>query len=212
MTSFLLKSESDGGAAPPVLALRCPGCRRDANVAPIPGFNDLGLQGQHYAGHRRCPRPDCRTHVFVIWKQPLAVVASYPAQRVDFDPADVPSLVLSTFEEALSCEAAGCYVGAAMLIRKTLEQVCEERGASGKTLHDRLLGLKSKVILPDALFGAMDALRLLGNDAAHVESKTYDNIGKTEVNVGIALTKEILKATYQLGSLLGQLSALKKAP
>ena len=54
------------------------------------------------------------------------------------------------------------------------------------------------------------SLRLLGNDAAHVESKTYNDIGKNEVEVGIALAKEVLKAVYQYDSLLGQLNALKK--
>jgi hypothetical protein len=147
----------------------------------------------------------------VIWKPPAAVVAAYPALRIDFDPTDVPAKVLQTFEEALTCHATGCYIAAGMLIRKTLEQVCEERGAAGKTLQEKLSALKGKVILPEALFSAMDALRLLGNDAAHVESKSYDNVGKPEIDAGLVLAKEILKATYQLGSLLSQLHALKRS-
>ncbi len=56
----------------------------------------------------------------------------------------------------------------------------------------------------------MDELRLLGNDAAHIEAKTYDAIGKEETEVALTLTKEILKGVYQLDELVNRLKALKK--
>ena len=65
-------------------------------------------------------------------------------------------------------------------------------------------------MLPTELFAALDDLRLLGNDAAHIEAKAYNEIGEDELLVAIDLTKEILKAIYQLDSLLGRLRALKK--
>jgi len=37
----------------------------------------------------------------------------------------------------------------------------------------------------------------LGNDAAHVEAKAYDNTGKDEAELAIELAKELLKAVYQ---------------
>lgn len=97
-----------------------------------------------------------------------------------------------------------------MLIRKTLEAVCEDRSAVGKNLKERIADLKGKVTLPTALFEAMDHLRLLGNDAAHIEAKSYDEVGKAEIMAGIELSKEIIKATYQHKSLLEKLLALKK--
>ncbi len=97
-----------------------------------------------------------------------------------------------------------------MLIRKTLEAVCEDRGATGGNLKDRISDLKTELTLPNALFEAMDHLRMLGNDAAHIEAKTHDEVGKDEVLAGVDLTKEIIKATYQYKDLLGRLQALKK--
>ena len=64
--------------------------------------------------------------------------------------------------------------------------------------------------MPPALLAALDELRLLGNDAAHIRSRDYDQIGQQEVEVGLELTKEILKAVYQYDHLLGRLQALKK--
>jgi hypothetical protein len=65
------------------------------------------------------------------------------------------------------------------------------------------------VVLPNVLFQAMDELRLLGNDAAHIEAKVFDQIGKAEIEAAIELTKEILKGVYQLDSLVKKLQALK---
>jgi hypothetical protein len=124
--------------------------------------------------------------------------------------AGVPSNVHKAFDEALTCTANECYVGAGMLIRKTLEAVCQDRAAKGSDLKARINDLKTKVTLPNELFEAMDHLRLLGNDAAHIEAKTYDDVGKDEVLAGIDLTKEIIKSTYQYKGLLGRLQALKK--
>jgi len=55
----------------------------------------------------------------------------------------------------------------------------------------------------------LDDLRLLGNDAAHIESKVYDNVGREEVEVGIELAKEVLKGVYQMSDLLARLRGLK---
>jgi hypothetical protein len=111
--------------------------------------------------------------------------------------------------EAITCHAEECYVAAAIMIRRCLEELCENRGARGATLKDRIASLRTAVVLPDVLFEAMDELRLLGNDAAHIEAKIFDQVGKTEVEAAIAVTKEILKAVYQLDDLVAKLRALK---
>jgi hypothetical protein len=50
----------------------------------------------------------------------------------------------------------------------------------------------------------------LGNDAAHIESQTFNDVGKTEVEISIEFTKEILKAVYQYEGLLSRIRSLKK--
>jgi hypothetical protein len=55
----------------------------------------------------------------------------------------------------------------------------------------------------------MNELKALGNDAAHVEAKAYDNIGISEAEDSIELAKEILKALYQLKGLFSRLQARK---
>ncbi len=98
------------------------------------------------------------------------------------------------------------------MVRKTLEEVCRDRGATGDNLKKRIRSLGDKVLVPNELLEGADELRLLGNDAAHVESQEFNQVGKDEVEVGIEFAKELLKAVYQYSTLLQKLRALKKGP
>lgn len=95
------------------------------------------------------------------------------------------------------------------MIRKTLEEICLDREAKGKNLKDRIADLGTKILIPRELLDGIDDLRLLGNDAAHIENKTFSEVGKEEIEVSIEFVKEILKAVYQYESLLGRLRKLK---
>jgi hypothetical protein len=98
------------------------------------------------------------------------------------------------------------------MIRRTLEELCADKEAKGDNLKAKISSLKNTVIMPEKLFGALDDLRLLGNDAAHIESKTFDDVGKEEIDVAVEFTKEILKAVYQYDDLVSRIRALKKQP
>jgi len=218
------------------VTLRCPHCRKEGTFPGFVQVHDVQI-GDFKVGYRICPNPRCQGLVFVVLKSTGDIETSYPPERIDFDTTNIPQRIVNAFEEALTCHAHSCYVAAAMLVRKTLELLCEDRGASGADLRSRIQSLRTKVILPEALFEAIDHLRLLGNDAAHIrhyrkqfsaieiacvratkavfpimsiESKTYSDVGAQEVIAAIVLTKEILKAVYQYEALLDVLKSLKK--
>jgi hypothetical protein len=113
-------------------------------------------------------------------------------------------------EEAVACHAIGAFTAAAIMVRKTLEELCRDRAAKGPNLKARLKDLNSKIVLPQDLLDGLDDLRLLGNDAAHIESQEFDKIGREEIELGIDVAKEVLKAVYQYSALVSRLRALKK--
>lgn len=196
-----------------IIAARCPYCGRDgsfegAGTDDVMGTNIKdGVNTGYRIGIRRCPRPECFGQLYYqVWGDE---VTTFPVQRIDFDTSDVPDNIVKAFEEALSCEASKLHVAAAIMVRKTLELVCTDRQATGTNLSEKIKDLENQVTLPKQLFTAMDNLRLLGNDAAHIESKVFDEIGNDEIVLAIDLTKEILKAIYQLDSIVGRLEALK---
>jgi len=194
------------------IVVRCPECGHRGTFDTINECNDkITNDSKYLLGQRVCPNPECYCHIFFVLDIQSEKIVTYPYLRIDFDSKSIPGKIKESLEEAIGCESIEAYIGSAIMVRRTLEYLCEDRGATGKTLKERIRNLKGKIILPAELFEALDNLRLLGNDAAHIESKDYDNIGKDEVNVAIELTKEVLKASYQYEDLLNKLKSFKKA-
>ncbi len=193
--------------------MRCPACLREGTLDER--GNDLSVAGEGrgnniISGERVCPNPECSTLIYVIYERETgAVLASYPPERIDFDASGLPGDVRIPLEEAIDCHANQCYSAAAVMVRRTLECVCADQGAEGKTLYDRIESLGDRIVLPKGMIDALHNLRLLGNDAVHVEAQVYAEVGKREAEVAISVAKTILQATYQMDSLLGELEGLK---
>ncbi|MGA4552364.1 DUF4145 domain-containing protein [Methylorubrum aminovorans] len=161
------------------------------------------------AGLRICPNVECSLMVFVFTERDQ-VVSSFPPEIIDFDATELPTEILASLREAITCHAAGAYRASALMVRRTLEELCADKGAEGENLYKRIAALKAVALVPQDLLEAAHELRLLGNDAAHLEAKTYDSIGKDEAGLAIELAKELLKAVYQYKSLVDKLRALKR--
>ena len=56
------------------------------------------------------------------------------------------------------------------MVRRVLEEVCEDKEAKGKDLKARVAALGGAALIPKELIEAADELRILGNDAAHVKA------------------------------------------
>lgn len=162
-----------------------------------------------FAGLRQCPNVNCNALVFVAKDGSLPLV-SFPPEVIDFDSSHLPTNIVATLEESIRCHAAGCYRASALMVRRVLEEVCADKQADGKDLNQRIGALGKVIVVPQGLIEAAHDLRLLGNDAAHIEAKTYDNISEEEVSVAIDLAKEILKAVYQYDGLVARMKALKR--
>lgn len=157
---------------------------------------------------RFCPNPYCSGPVFTATNA-LDVYYVFPRTRLPFDTSKLPDEVLGCIKEAVTCHAEGCYRAAALMVRRSLEELCKHQGAAGPNLKKRIEALGEKIMVPKELLSAADELRLLGNDAAHVEAQEYSEIGAVEVELAIRLTQELVKAVYQHEDLLGRLRALK---
>ncbi len=190
------------------ISTRCPHCGHNGTFESV--GNDI-LNYNKVFGLRRCPNGKCFGHLFFVYNnQNDEIIITHPSDSIPFDKENIPDKVLNAFQEAIISHANNCFIASAIMIRKTLEEICSNRGANGKNLYSRLEDLGTKIVIPKELIEGMQELRLLGNDAAHIESNTFDEVGKNEVEISIEFTKEILKAVYQYESLLGKLRSLKK--
>lgn len=194
--------------------LRCPECGQKSILAfaavPDGQAKYVGSSGTATWATRVCPDPACGALIFIVGQDGSeAIIKSFPPESIDFDSTDLPPAVLDAFKEAVECHAHACYQASAIVVRKTLEEVCADRGAAGNNLKTRLENLRGKLLLPKEMFDALHDLRLLGNDAAHVELSDFNAINKEKVEVALDIGKEILKAAYQYKSIMGRLDALK---
>lgn len=215
-------SANQGVAAPQIANIRCPICRHQGAFHGRNDANDIGwtqpateehkakkMAATFRAGVRLCPNPVCRAPVFVI-TMGSEIVKVYPPEVLDFDTTALPHHIASTLEEAVKAHSAECFRASALMVRRLLEEVCKDKKAKGKDLKARVAALGGATLIPKELIEAADELRILGNDAAHVEAQAYDQIGKVEAEVAIDLAKEILKAVYQYSRLVDRLRSLKR--
>ena len=137
---------------------RCPACRHQAT------FDGLGVdlhvvaRDLRITGQRRCPNPSVALTLFFI-ADGEQLLATYPPETIDFDTAGLPDGVLGAVKEAVTCHANGAYVATAIMVRKTLEELCRDKGAEGKHLYHRLEALRDSVILPRV---SLKVLRMYG--------------------------------------------------
>ena len=97
-----------------------------------------------------CPNVDCRALVFIVTDTGTRqVLVTFPPEIIDFDATNIPTEVRGALEEAITCHAHECFVASAIMVRKTLEELCRERGATGGNLKDRI-----KVVAGDHHRGA----------------------------------------------------------
>jgi hypothetical protein len=88
-----------------------------------------------------------------------------------FLPPSVPEKVRSCYEEAARIKnlAPNAF---AVQVRRTLEAICEDRGATKGPLHKSLKDLAARGHIPPVLAEMTDVLRLLGNIGAHAAEQT----------------------------------------
>lgn len=197
------------------ITTRCPHCGHLGAFSNLGSYDYKAVEGNKSAamyilGVRRCPNVKCYGHLFFIADGNKTILETFPTETIPFDKENIPENVLNSFEEAIKCHSNNCFIAAGIMIRKTLEEICFEKGIQGNNLFQKLSSIGSKVTMPKELLEGINELRLLGNDAAHIEAKTFAEIGKEEIEISLEVTKEILKAVYQYQNLVASLKKLKE--
>ncbi len=80
---------------------------------------------------------------------------------------DVPERIRKTYREATKVKQISS-VAFVVLARRTLEEICHEKNASGKNLAEKLNYLAAHGEIPKTLSDASTLIRLVGNSGAHV--------------------------------------------
>ena len=119
-------------------------------------------------------------------------VVLFPTATFSFE--GIPDGIKNAFEAALkvrNLDNSICLVA----LRRTLESICEDKGATGKNLYLKIKDLSDKSILPPILNDISDVLREFGNEAAHATTVKHS---KTEVELMVEFTEAIINYVYVL--------------
>jgi hypothetical protein len=105
---------------------------------------------------------------------------------------DIPLEIKSSYEEAKKVKKTSS-VAFAVMVRRTLEFLCQDKKAKGRSLNEQIKDLAIKNIVPKTLSEMTDILRTLGNIGAHANNI---KIEKTEVEIMDDFLKAVLEYVY----------------
>lgn len=126
----------------------------------------------------------------------------YPSESADIE--GLPPAVEKEFRaaEQVSAISANAY---AVLLGRVLDVVCDDRNATGKTLHERLVDLAARHEIPKNLAEMAHNLRQLRNVGAHANLGTLTD---QEVPVLAALCRAVLEYVYSAPRLVARVEKL----
>ena len=178
---------SQGGAGD--LNGDCPHCGKPVVFRSLnmPQGGDLHIN-PYFLGHRQCPNPDCRKHVFVIAQNHklLEVYPTPPPPKPRSEPHESVEPPYNTdYNEAAAVLSLSPKASAA-LSRRILQTLIRDKAGITKTnLSLEIDELIATSGLPSRINESVDAIRNIGNFAAHPIKST--NTGEiVEVEPGEA--------------------------
>ena len=186
------------------VSVRCPACRKNGTFDKLGTDLNLTFPGQPncVAGQRRCPDPECHAHL--LFRQSGEEVVTYPPETIDFDASDLPDGVpiqAQLFQRFADHDGGGKERAVCVAQYRFLQP--HPANAEGDNLVQRINALRDEVTLAAVFFDGLHDLRLLGNDAAHPESRTYETVDKEVVEIALGLTKQVLQAVYPRTGVIG---------
>lgn len=135
-------------------------------------------------------------------------IVLFPSMKSQ-DLSNLPKEVEEAYEQAAKCFSASLYEPCALMCRKTLEVVCKNYTANGRSLYERLESLKKVGHIDSRLLSWSHEIRALGNDAAHAITA---NVTKADAKDCLDLTEAILIYIFTLGERFQQFKSRRQKP
>ncbi|MGW3368315.1 DUF4145 domain-containing protein [Streptosporangium canum] len=173
MTSFSIEAKvtserhSWDGQNMRFMLLLCEYCQ-DILIAKQEGDDDVWLAPEFLSAEtKKMPRPPLHPHI--------------------------PEGLRRIHEEGMTCLWAGAYTAALVMVRRILEGVCILHGFTKKTLVQNLAEMKDVGLIDWRLFEWAQALRVIGNIAAHY---TDEEVAREDASDALALSEALLEYLY----------------
>lgn len=108
---------------------------------------------------------------------------------------NVPDSIKREHREAVTCFEANAHTACVVMVRRTLEGICADKNATGKTLDQKLRNLNENNHLDKRLFDWATNLRSLGNDGAHFTGRA---VNSEDARDALMLCEALIENLYVL--------------
>jgi len=112
-----------------------------------------------------------------------------------FLPLGTPRALAADFEEADRCFARGDYTASAIMVRRCVEGLANELDASGKDLFAKIRSLSASGAISDQLAEWANALREVGNEAAHDTSRA---VSRQDAEDALVFAEALFEYVYAI--------------
>jgi hypothetical protein len=171
------------------LVAKCDICQVPVATRLLAAVNDLGDEGEPVrrsfvtcgvCGRAMVLEQPLNTHK---WNGDPWVIGDLPLPDLEDGPPDeplrvypatrhrggfgIPDAILKSLREAETCFQSNAFTACSIMCRKALEGMCEHLGVRERTLGRSLKELRNIGSIDENLYAWADALRVIGNEAAH---------------------------------------------
>lgn len=178
----------------------CPTCRKKVlatvhGEVDVPPDDDLGRDDPYRVILVACTT--CRTA--------MVLCSDYLYGPEDWDTpeniwpngapvVDAPYRIQRAFQETYRCfHQASVYSATATMARRTLEMICNDQGAVGRSLANKIEWLQQNNKIEGRLLDWATALRFIGNEGAHGHE-----VKRQDAEDALAFTEALLEYIYVL--------------
>jgi len=181
-----------------LLSIYCPHCHRHTSLTPAPvkyrcgGHSyttdavwDKDYQNAWWLGVCNA----CENPVLVLNKGQKVFPTPLPAPTSE----DIPQEIRGDLDEAKICFSATAYRAAAVMARRVIQVAAKDKGATGDKLVSQIHELQKSGKITNDLKEWADAVRWVGNDAAHPSGA---QVAKEDAEDVLHLAEQLLHVLY----------------
>ena len=100
--------------------------------------------------------------------------------------------------EAQVCHAVGANKACVVMCGRTLEQICDDKDAKGKTLDKKIKDLLNENIISSEMFKMFDEIRYFRNHGAHLKNDLLGGVTKDDSSLVLEVTIHLSKHIYEI--------------
>ena len=183
---------------PNYLSIYCPSCHRHTSLDPAPvkyksgsytytteAFWEQDYQNTWWMGVCN----SCNEPVLVLNKGEKV----YPSPLPKPTDQNVPAAIRNDLDEAKQCFSVSAFRAAAVMARRVMQVAATDKGAQSEKLVSQIAELQANGVITKDLKEWADAVRWIGNDAAHPSKTTVKHDEAEDV---LHLAEQFLHVIY----------------